>query len=59
MTALLAKAGYDLEAFVSFYGKERLLDALLFAKDLRARYTIVWLLQNAGLLERYARELVG
>lgn len=58
MTEMLKRAGYDWEAFVSFYGKDRILDAAMYAKDVRARYTVVWLLQNAGLLGKYAKEAV-
>ncbi len=58
MTEMLKRAGYDWETFVSFYGKDRMLDAAMYAKDVRARYTVVWLLQNAGLLEKYAKEVI-
>ncbi len=55
--ALLEKAGYHYEEFRALYGEEKLRRAVEFAKDLKDRYTVLWLLQDVGLLNKYAREM--
>ena len=55
--ALLGKAGYRYEEFRTLYGEEKLRRAVEFAKDLKDRYTVLWLLQDVGLLHEYAREM--
>ncbi len=40
---MLREAGLSFEDFVDYYGKEKLEDAYLYAKDLKDRYTVLWL----------------
>lgn len=40
---LVAKIGLDYDEFVKLYGEEKIADGLLYAKDLKDRYTILWL----------------
>ena len=51
---LLTRAGFDIPAFYSFYGAKKLSDAGLFAKDLKDRYTVLWLYWDlfSGIPER-------
>lgn len=43
IATLLSLVGFDLDYFYSFYGKERIRNATLYAKDLKDRYTVLWL----------------
>jgi len=43
MLALTARIGLDYAAFESLYGEAKIADALLYAKDLKDRYTVLWL----------------
>lgn len=43
IATLLSSVGFDLDYFYSFYGKERIRNAILYAKDLKDRYTVLWL----------------
>ncbi|MBE6982535.1 MAG: iron-containing alcohol dehydrogenase [Ruminococcaceae bacterium] len=40
---MVEKVGLPYEAFEKCYGKEKLADAILYAKDLKDRYTVLWL----------------
>ena len=57
MLSLLQGAGYDIRNFLSFYGEERIRHAIRWAKDLKDRYTLLWLLENCGLLEAFADQM--
>ncbi|MBQ3866603.1 MAG: hypothetical protein II776_06845, partial [Clostridia bacterium] len=39
---ILAAAGYDMKAFYDLYGEEKIADAVKWAKDLKDRYTVLW-----------------
>lgn len=43
MRSLVEKIGLSYNSFVSFYGEEKIADAYLYAKDLKDRYTVLWL----------------
>ena len=43
MLALCEKVGLDHKTYTSLYGDEKIADALLYAKDLKDRYTVLWL----------------
>ena len=43
MLALCEKVGLDYADFYSLYGEEKIADALLYAKDLKDRYTVLWM----------------
>lgn len=40
---LLEKVGLDINDFYDFYGEEKINNAVLYAKDLKDRYTVLWL----------------
>lgn len=40
---LLSDFGFDIDYFYSFYGEEKIKNATLYAKDLKDRYTVLWL----------------
>ena len=43
---ILEPAGYKLEEFYKFYGENILNDAIKYAKDLKDRYTVLWMLYD-------------
>jgi len=43
MEALVAKIGLSYKSFCELYGETKLHDASLYAKDLKDRYTVLWL----------------
>ena len=43
MEALASSVGLDKKAFDALYGEEKIADALLYAKDLKDRYSVLWL----------------
>ena len=40
---MLSLVGLDIKEFYSLYSKEKLNDAILYAKDLKDRYTVLWI----------------
>ena len=40
---MLAKVGLDINEFYSLYSEQKINDATLYAKDLKDRYTVLWL----------------
>ena len=40
---MLSVVGLDIEEFYKLYGEQKIEDAMLYAKDLKDRYTILWL----------------
>lgn len=42
MRALVERVGISYEGFRALYGEEKLADAMLYAKDLKDRYTVLW-----------------
>lgn len=40
---LLSDAGFDLNYFYDFYGEEKIKNAVRYAKELKDRYTVLWL----------------
>ncbi len=49
--AMLSAVGLEEETFTSLYGEEKIRDALLWAKDLKDRYTVLWTAYDLGCLE--------
>ena len=43
MLGYVRKIGLDINDFEALYGKEKIKDATFFAKDLKDRYTVLWL----------------
>lgn len=46
---LLTRIGLDMGAFFRLYGEEKVNEAVLYAKDLKDRYTVLWLAYDLGL----------
>ncbi len=44
--AMLKKVGLDFQEFIKFYGEEKIKKGVLYAKDLKDRYTVLWLYYN-------------
>ena len=40
---LLTDVGFDINDFYAFYGEEKIKNAVRYAKDLKDRYTVLWL----------------
>ncbi len=49
MCAYLASAGLDIREFENEYGTDKIRDALLYAKDLKDRYSVLWLYYDCML----------
>jgi len=43
MTSMIARVGLDYGEFEKLYGKVKIADAILYAKDLKDRYSVLWL----------------
>ena len=43
MLSLAERVGLDKKEFDALYGKKKIDDALLFAKDLKDRYSVLWM----------------
>ena len=43
ITQMLSLVGLDITEFYTLYGQEKIKNALLYAKDLKDRYTVLWL----------------
>lgn len=43
MASMIARVGLDYSEFEKLYGKKKIADALSYAKDLKDRYTVLWL----------------
>ncbi len=54
MAALLDELGLAMPDFVKLYGKSKIEQSIIYAKELKERYTLLWLLQDIGLLEEFA-----
>lgn len=44
----LKKVGLDYSEFLSYYGEDKIKDAVKYAKDLKDRYTFLWMLYDFG-----------
>ena len=43
MSSMIERVGLDYSEFEKLYGKEKITDAIFYAKDLKDRYTVLWL----------------
>lgn len=43
MLQMVNAVGLDYKEFVDLYGKEHIADGVLYAKDLKDRYSVLWL----------------
>ncbi len=41
--SILSNIGFDLKNFYDFYGDKKIADAVIYAKDLKDRYTVLWM----------------
>jgi hypothetical protein len=44
--AMLAKVGLDIEEFYELYGQAHIDDAVTYAKDIKDRYTVLWMIYD-------------
>ncbi len=56
---IINKTGLSMTHFFSFYGKQRIREAILLARTLKDRYTLFTLLYDLGLLEEYADAFIA
>ncbi len=42
--------GLDINGFYEFYGKQKISDAVYYAKDLKDRYSVLWLIKDTDFL---------
>jgi glycerol-1-phosphate dehydrogenase [NAD(P)+] len=56
--SLLTAAGAPVRAEELGFGKELVIDGLIYCKEIRARYTVLQLAWDLGLLEKLAQEIV-
>lgn len=49
MCGYVSAIGLDMEDFKAFYGEETIREATLYAKDLKDRYTVLWLSYALGI----------
>lgn len=49
MLSFVSAIGLDINEFNAFYGKEILSDAVRYAKDLKDRYTVLWIAYALGI----------
>lgn len=54
MQELLVKVSLNWADFTALYKEQTLHDSLVYAKDLKTRYTVLWLLQDLGYLHTWA-----
>ncbi len=51
MVGYVKSIGLDMNEFEKFYGKKTITDAILYAKDLKDRYTVLWLSYALGIAD--------
>ena len=54
ITDMLTRLGLPIDEYKKMYGRDMIRDSVEFAKDLKDRYTLLWLANDAGLLREYA-----
>lgn len=55
---LIRRIGYRPEEFLTYYSQEKIRDSIIYAKDLKDRYTVLWLMQETGTAQVLAEETV-
>lgn len=58
-TAMLSDAGFDMDAFEKMYGRETIEEGIWFGKDLKDRYSVLWLYFRLFFTPETARKLLG
>lgn len=54
---MLVQIGFDMEAFEQMYGKEKIQRGIWFGKDLKDRYSVLWLYGDLFLSDEEARKI--
>ena len=54
---MLTDVGFDLSAFEALYGKEKIQRGMWFGKDLKDRYSVLWLYAELFLTEEEAKRI--
>ena len=54
---MLTDVGFDLSAFEKMYGKTKIRDGIWFAKDLKDRYSVLWLYYDLFMTEAEAERI--
>ena len=54
---MLLAVGFDLSAFERLYGKKKIKNGTYFAKDLKDRYSVLWLYAELFLTEEEAKSV--
>ena len=54
---MLTDVGFDLSLFEKTYGKEKIQTGVWFAKDLKDRYSVLWLYDDVFFSEKEAASL--
>jgi len=57
ISTMLTDVGMDLSAFEKMYGKQKIQNAVWFAKDLKDRYSVLWLYYDLFFDEREADKI--
>ncbi|MBO5270279.1 MAG: iron-containing alcohol dehydrogenase, partial [Clostridia bacterium] len=55
--AMLTEVGFDLGAFEALYGKEKIQNGMWFGKDLKDRYSVLWLYAELFLTEEEMKKI--
>ncbi len=55
---MLTDCGFDLSLFEKMYGAEKISNGIWFAKDLKDRYSVLWLYFNVFFTESEARKIL-
>lgn len=53
----LQRSGFAIEEFRDLYSESLIRDAIIYAKDLKERYTVLWLADETGLLHEIANDV--
>ena len=56
---MLTDVGFDLSAFEDMYGTEKIQRGVWFAKDLKDRYSVLWLYYDLFINENEAGKIIN
>ena len=54
---MLVQIGFDMDAFEQMYGKEKIQRGIWFGKDLKDRYSVLWLYGDLFLSDEEASKI--
>ena len=55
---MLTNCGFEMSLFVKMYGAEKIRNGIWFGKDLKDRYSVLWLYYNVFFSESEARKII-